>query len=156
MQFITLRPVTKSDKPRPGTYPFTSGIYPEMYRKRLWTMRQYAGFGSAEESNKRYHYLLERGKQVIVGVNRFEAEEPDAASLQAIDPLAVKAQLRRLRRVKAERSDKDIHRVLESLKIAAQINDNLLPPILDAVRVYATVGEISDALREVFGEYKSK
>ncbi len=70
--------------------------------------------------------------------------------------MAVKAQLRRLRRVKAERSDKDIHRVLESLKIAAQINDNLLPPILDAVRVYATVGEISDALREVFGEYKSK
>ncbi len=148
--------MTEPDSPRPGQYPFTSGIYPEMYRKRLWTMRQYTGFGSAEESNKRYHYLLEQGKQVIVGVNRFEAEEPEAASLQAIDTLAVKAQLRRLRRVKAERSDKDIHRALESLKSAAQINDNFLPPILDAVRVYATLGEISDTLREVFGEYKSK
>jgi len=52
--------MTKSNI-QPGQYPFTSGIYPEMYRQRLWTMRQYAGFGSAEESNKRYHYLLEQG-----------------------------------------------------------------------------------------------
>lgn len=46
---------------RPGEYPFTRGIYPEMYRTRLWTMRQYAGFGSAEESNLRYKYLLSQG-----------------------------------------------------------------------------------------------
>jgi methylmalonyl-CoA mutase N-terminal domain/subunit len=45
----------------PGEYPFTRGIYPTMYRNRLWTMRQYAGFGSAEESNKRYHYLIDQG-----------------------------------------------------------------------------------------------
>jgi methylmalonyl-CoA mutase, N-terminal domain len=45
----------------PGEYPFTRGIYPSMYRNRLWTMRQYAGFGTAEESNKRYHYLIDQG-----------------------------------------------------------------------------------------------
>src|ERR1700722_9086049 len=45
----------------PGQYPFTRGIYPDMYRSRLWTMRQYAGFGTAEESNKRYRYLLSQG-----------------------------------------------------------------------------------------------
>ncbi len=45
----------------PGEYPFTRGVYPTMYRGRLWTMRQYAGFGSADESNKRYRYLLEQG-----------------------------------------------------------------------------------------------
>jgi len=45
----------------PGTFPYTRGIYPEMYRKRLWTMRQYAGFGSAAESNARYRYLLSQG-----------------------------------------------------------------------------------------------
>src|ERR1700754_4532103 len=45
----------------PGEFPFTRGIYPDMYRTRLWTMRQYAGFGTAEESNKRYHYLLSQG-----------------------------------------------------------------------------------------------
>src|ERR1700742_2054760 len=45
----------------PGQYPFTRGIYPDMYRGRLWTMRQYAGFGTAEESNQRYRYLLSQG-----------------------------------------------------------------------------------------------
>src|SRR5438876_8859098 len=45
----------------PGQYPFTRGIHPAMYRERLWTMRQYAGFGSAEESNRRYQFLLSQG-----------------------------------------------------------------------------------------------
>ena len=45
----------------PGAFPYTRGIYPDMYRGRLWTMRQYAGFGSAEESNRRYRYLLSQG-----------------------------------------------------------------------------------------------
>ncbi len=48
-------------KEQPGEFPYTRGIYPEMYRKRLWTIRQYAGFGSAEESNRRYRYLLAQG-----------------------------------------------------------------------------------------------
>jgi len=60
--------MTESDSPRPGRHPFTSGIYPEMYRQRLWTMRQYAGFGSAEESNKRYHYRLEREALAMIAV----------------------------------------------------------------------------------------
>ena len=116
------------------------------------------GYQEREIARSAYEFqnAVERGEQVIVGVNRFTIDEPDAASLQVIDTLAAKAQLRRLRRVKAERSDEDIHRALESLKSAAQINDNLLPPILHAVRVYATLGEISDTLREVFGAYKSK
>src|SRR5579862_6559012 len=46
----------------PGQFPYTRGIYPTMYRGRLWTMRQYAGFGTAAESNKRYRYLLSRGQ----------------------------------------------------------------------------------------------
>src|SRR5882724_7672912 len=46
----------------PGEFPYTRGIYPSMYRGRLWTMRQYAGFGSAAESNERYRYLLSRGQ----------------------------------------------------------------------------------------------
>lgn len=46
----------------PGEYPFTRGVYPDMYRGRVWTMRQYAGFGTAQETNARYHYLLERGQ----------------------------------------------------------------------------------------------
>src|SRR5919108_300414 len=46
----------------PGAYPFTRGVYPSMYRGRLWTMRQFAGFGTAEETNERFHYLLEHGQ----------------------------------------------------------------------------------------------
>jgi len=46
----------------PGQFPYTRGVYPTMYRSRLWTMRQYAGFGTARESNRRYRYLLEQGQ----------------------------------------------------------------------------------------------
>ena len=52
-------PATKSENP--GEFPFTRGVQPDMYRGKLWTMRQYAGFSTAEESNKRYHYLLSQG-----------------------------------------------------------------------------------------------
>ena len=50
------------DPGAPGRFPFTRGIHPEMYRSRLWTMRQYAGFGSAQETNKRYRFLLDQGQ----------------------------------------------------------------------------------------------
>ncbi|MQY64260.1 MAG: methylmalonyl-CoA mutase, partial [Calditrichaeota bacterium] len=103
-----------------------------------------------------FQQAVERGDRVIVGVNRFVADEPDTASLQAIDPRVVKVQLARLRKVRAERSAEAVQQALEHLKSAAQGNDNLLPPILDAVRVYTTLGEISDTLRWVFGEYKAK
>ena len=55
-------PVDPAHLGRPGVYPFTRGIYPDMYRGRVWTMRQYAGFGNAEETNRRFKYLLERGQ----------------------------------------------------------------------------------------------
>src|SRR5262245_23963719 len=54
------------DLGRPGEYPFTRGIYPTMYRGRLWTMRQYAGFSTAEETNRRFRYMLDRG---LAGIN---------------------------------------------------------------------------------------
>src|SRR5262245_52425687 len=47
----------------PGEFPYTRGVYPSMYRGRLWTMRQFAGFGTAEETNERFHYLLEHGNK---------------------------------------------------------------------------------------------
>ena len=55
----------------PGEYPFTRGVQPTMYRGRHWTMRQYAGFGTAEESNKRYRYLFEQGQTGTLGRVRF-------------------------------------------------------------------------------------
>ena len=70
--------------PEPGQFPYTRGIYAEMYRTRLWTMRQYAGFGTAEESNKRYHYLLSQG---ITGLS-VAFDLPTQMGMDADHPLA--------------------------------------------------------------------
>src|SRR5437868_15207414 len=59
IQPLYTEPVANNEVP--GEFPFTRGVQPDMYRGRLWTMRQYAGFSTAEESNKRYHYLLSQG-----------------------------------------------------------------------------------------------
>ena len=69
---------------RPGEFPFTRGVYRDMYRARPWTMRQYAGFGSAEESNKRYHYLLSQG---ITGLS-VAFDLPTQMGMDADHPLA--------------------------------------------------------------------
>ena len=55
-------PRSKRNLSAPGEYPFTRGIHPKMYRERLWTMRQYAGFGSAEETNRRFKFLVSQGE----------------------------------------------------------------------------------------------
>ncbi|HMC09529.1 MAG TPA: methylmalonyl-CoA mutase family protein, partial [Actinomycetota bacterium] len=52
----------ETDLGRPGEYPFTRGVHPQMYRDRLWTMRQYSGFGTAEQTNRRFKFLLDRGQ----------------------------------------------------------------------------------------------
>jgi methylmalonyl-CoA mutase N-terminal domain/subunit len=72
------------DKELPGEYPFTRGIYPDMYRGRMWTMRQYAGFGSAEESNRRYRYLLSQG---ITGLS-IAFDLPTQMGMDSDHPLA--------------------------------------------------------------------
>jgi len=59
---MDLPQIENTEIPPPGTYPYTRGIYKTMYRGRLWTMRQYAGFGTAAESNQRYRYLLSQGQ----------------------------------------------------------------------------------------------
>src|ERR1700738_5558656 len=69
---------------RPGQFPYTRGIYADMYRSRLWTMRQYAGFGTAEESNKRYRYLLSQG---ITGLS-VAFDLPTQMGLDSDHPLA--------------------------------------------------------------------
>ena len=60
-EVYTANDVTSVPDDLPGQFPFTRGVQPDMYRGKLWTMRQYAGFSTAEESNKRYHYLLSQG-----------------------------------------------------------------------------------------------
>src|SRR5512142_3228590 len=68
----------------PGQYPFTRGIHPGMYRGRLWTMRQYSGFGSAEESNRRYRFLLEQGQTGL----SVALDLPTQCGFDPVDPMA--------------------------------------------------------------------
>jgi methylmalonyl-CoA mutase N-terminal domain/subunit len=102
-----------------------------------------------------YQQAVEKGKRIVVGLNRFKVEEPETSTLLTIDQAAVKAQLARLKKARQERSAAEVREALDRLKVAAGDTVNLIPSILDAVRVYATLGEISQVLREVFGEYRS-
>jgi methylmalonyl-CoA mutase N-terminal domain/subunit len=105
-------------------------------------------------------YEIEKRKQsgeiVIVGVNKFidEQKQDEEIVLTQIDPIVARKQIERLHRVKAERNNERVRGALEVLKEKAMGEENLVPFILYAVKEYATVGEICDTLREVFGEHQ--
>jgi len=97
---------------------------------------------------------VEGGENVVVGVNRFAAPEEASVPILRIDPEIEREQVERLQRVRTRRDAPRAQAVLRRLEEAARTDENLMPLILEAVEAYATVGEISDALRRVFGEYK--
>lgn len=105
-------------------------------------------------------YEIEKKKQsgeiVVVGVNKFvdEKKQDEDVVLQTIDTGMAKNQFEKLSRIKANRDNERVSQALASLKEAARGTDNLMPYVQDAVRSYATIGEICDAMRTVFGEYK--
>ena len=105
------------------------------------------------ESAYRFQQAVERREQVIVGVNDFVADD-EPIEILYIDETATERQLARLAEVKARRSQAAVARALDGMRHAAEGSDNLLPPILDAVRAYATIGEMCDALRTVWGEWE--
>ena len=96
---------------------------------------------------------IEAGERVIVGVNAFEADEEPEMDLEAVDPEREAAQRERLAAVKRDRDDAAVDDALNAVRAAARGDDNVLPPILEAVKAYATVQEISDVFRDEFGEY---
>jgi methylmalonyl-CoA mutase N-terminal domain/subunit len=116
------------------------------------------GYIQAEiaESAYRYQKEIETNKRIIVGLNQFQMEEEPLKNIHRVKPGLEQYQKEKLANVKKERNNIKVKESLSFLKIAAQGTDNLLVPILEAVRVYATLGEISDTLREVFGEYKQR
>ena len=107
-----------------------------------------------QESAYRYQREVESRARIVVGVNRFVDEATHAPPLQRIDPAAERAQVERLRQVRAARDGAAWSAALEALGAAARGTANLLPPIIDAVRAQATLGEISDTLRGAWGEHR--
>ncbi|HXF26706.1 MAG TPA: methylmalonyl-CoA mutase family protein, partial [Bryobacteraceae bacterium] len=113
------------------------------------------GFPQTEIANASYEYqhAIETGDRLIVGVNAFtESNEAPLDTLQ-IGDAATKKQIAKLENLKRRRDRDRVAAALDRLKQAASGAENMMPRILDAVRAYATVGEICEALREVFGTY---
>ncbi|MBX6395256.1 MAG: methylmalonyl-CoA mutase family protein [Alicyclobacillaceae bacterium] len=102
----------------------------------------------------RTQMAVEKGEEIVVGVNAFRVEDEPQPELLRVDPNLGKRRAEQLAQLRAGRSQKDVEEKLAALKGAAEGTENLMPYILDAVRVYATLGEICDVLRDVFGEYK--
>jgi methylmalonyl-CoA mutase N-terminal domain/subunit len=107
-----------------------------------------------QESSYLVQRSVERGSKVVVGVNKFRDEASSTPPLQRIDPEGEIRQVSRVRKVRAERDAAAWEAALRRLEDCARGNDNLLPPMIEAVKAYATVGEICDRLRGVWGEHR--
>jgi methylmalonyl-CoA mutase N-terminal domain/subunit len=108
------------------------------------------------ESAYQYQKEIETKKRIIVGLNQFQIEEEPLRDILRIKPEVEQYQKEKLARVKKERDQAKVKETLAALKKVAQGTDNVVLPILEAVKAYATLGEISDTLREVFGEYRER
>jgi methylmalonyl-CoA mutase N-terminal domain/subunit len=108
-----------------------------------------------QESAYAYQKAVETAEHIMVGLNKFRDEEVPPRTMLRVDPAVMESQVARLKQLKAERDNLSVASAIEKLKKCAQGNDNLMPPIMEAVRSYATLGEVCDTLREVFGEYSA-
>jgi methylmalonyl-CoA mutase, N-terminal domain len=114
------------------------------------------GFIQREIQNSAYQYQrdVEDKKRIVVGVNQFQSEEESMKDLLKVNPEIEQRQLKKLKEVKNERKESEVQEKLNLLRNVASSDKNLMPYILDCVKSYATLGEICNQLRDVFGEYK--
>jgi len=114
------------------------------------------GYVQQEIQSAAYEYqrAVDRHEAIVVGVNRFQVKEERPVPIQRIDPSLEPRQVERVRALRAKRDPGPWRSALQGVEDAARSRDNLMPRILAAVEANATVGEISDAMRKVFGEYK--
>jgi methylmalonyl-CoA mutase N-terminal domain/subunit len=112
--------------------------------------------GQIEEAAYAFTTGLEAGERVIVGVNEFVEAEEERIELQRIDPAAEERQLERLARVRAERNADDAARTLAEVRRVARTDENLLPPMKEALRAMCTIGEICNELRDEYGMFDAQ
>ena len=108
------------------------------------------------DSAYKYQKEVEEGKRIIVGVNKFVVDEPIEVEILKVDPSIRDKQIERLKKLRSERNNKKVEEALDKLRNAAEKEDvNLIPYIIEAHRHLATLGEVTDVLREVWGEYRA-
>ncbi|GAG81192.1 unnamed protein product, partial [marine sediment metagenome] len=114
-----------------------------------------ANFLQKEVANASYKYQqeVENRDKTIVAVNQFQQEELTAVPILRIDDDVAQEQVEKLEEIKKERDNAKVNETLESLKAAAEGTENLMPFIMEAIRAYASIGEIINTLKEVFGTY---
>lgn len=114
------------------------------------------GFLQGEISSSAYEYQkkIEGKDRIVVGVNRFQIEEPPPEGLLKIRQTVGELQVEKLRQLRAQRRNGDVRNSLEEIRRIARSKENLMPAVIKAVKAEATIGEICGALREVFGEYR--
>ena len=110
-----------------------------------------------QESQKaayEYQQAVDRHEAIVVGVNQFQMDDEKAVPLQRIDEALERKQVERLRALRAKRDPAPWQAAIKAVEDTARSGENLMPRILAAVEANATVGEISDAMRKVYGEYR--
>jgi methylmalonyl-CoA mutase N-terminal domain/subunit len=114
------------------------------------------GYIQSEISRSAYNYQrsVDTGDQVVVGVNKYAVKEEQPPILMEVEAGVENKQVERVKKIKAERDNAQVKLILDKVRQTAKSEDNLMPVLIEAVKTYATVGEISDALRDVFGEYR--
>ena len=113
--------------------------------------------GQIEDSAYQYQQQIETGERIIVGVNEFQVDEDVSVPVMRVDPAVENEQVERLGRVKMDRNQEQVKQCLANLeRAAASGDDNLMEPVIDAVRNYCSLGEICNVLRGVFGEYRGR
>jgi methylmalonyl-CoA mutase N-terminal domain/subunit len=116
------------------------------------------GFPQSEIANAsyRYQHAIESGEQIVVGVNAFQEEAKERIELLRMSEHMGAVQAAKLESLRGRRDGERVRRTLAELSACAASQANTMPYILEAVRAYATLGEICDALREVFGTYQER
>jgi methylmalonyl-CoA mutase N-terminal domain/subunit len=158
--------VTSTIDPLGGSY-YIEWLTDEMEKRIKEKIEEVKSMGGALECIKKGYYQreilkcayewqkrVESGDISIVGVNKYMEEEEAKLELYEPHPLLEEKALKSLKKAKSQRSNSGVRRSLRKLREAAEAKDNLMPFIIDAVKVLATVGEISDVLRDVYGEFK--
>jgi methylmalonyl-CoA mutase N-terminal domain/subunit len=158
--------VAETADPLAGSY-YMEELTREMYRRAEEYIKKIDEIGGApsaiekgyiqkeiQDSAYRYQREIENAERVVVGVNRFQVEEEKPTNLLRVDPAVRVSQIEKLQKLKSERNSERVKESLTELKRVAEGNENLMIPILNAVKAYATLGEICDVLRGVFGEYQ--
>lgn len=158
--------ITSTVDPLGGSW-YVEGLTDELDRRATALYEQIEELGGAvaaieqgfqeraiAEEAYRQARLIDAGERTVVGVNRYQTDEPPRIETTHYDPREEERQIAKLARLRRERDGVAVARALERVRDAARANVNVMEPVLEAARTYATMGEICDALRDVYGEYR--